>query len=67
MPSDVGLVAKAIDTVFGWFVDEAGYLEMVKRRALRTIKEDCRRALIDNDWDRLRQCIAEYERLCNAP
>jgi hypothetical protein len=63
MPGDVGLVAKTIDTIFGWFVSEDGFKEMQKRRALAAKKEEARHALIDHRWDDLRRITAELERL----
>jgi len=63
MPGDVGLVAKLVDTVFSWFTDEAGYLEIKKRRALAAKKEECRRALLDNRWDDLKRLTDELRRL----
>lgn len=63
MPGDVGLVAKLVDTVFSWFTDEAGYLELKKRRALAAKKEECRRALLDNRWADLKRLTDELQRL----
>lgn len=60
---DVGLVAKAVDTILGWFTDEAGYLEMQKQRALNVKKEACRKALLDNRFDDLVRLTGELQRL----
>ena len=67
MPGTPGLIAKAVETIFSWVTDEDGLKEMLKRRKLAAKKEECRRALIDNDFDRLRVCTAELERLSNTP
>lgn len=67
MPGDVGLVAKLVDTVFGWFTSEDGFLEMKKRRALASKKEECRRALLDNRWDDVRRLSVELEQLSHGP
>ena len=53
MPGEVGLVAKVIETIISKFLDEDQIPEMVKRWKLKALKEECRRALIDNDWERL--------------
>jgi hypothetical protein len=63
MPGDVGLVAKLVDTVFSWFTDEAGYLEIKKQRAIASKKEECRRALLDNRWADLKRLTDELHRL----
>jgi hypothetical protein len=63
MPGDVGAAAKVLDTIFGWFTDEAGFKEMQKRRALKQKKEECRRALLDNRLDDLKRLTAELVRL----
>jgi hypothetical protein len=63
MPGDVGLVSKAIETIFSYFTDEDGYKEMAKRAALKKKKEECRRALIENRFVDLARLTAELERL----
>ena len=59
----MGLVAKLVDSVFSWFTDEAGYLEIKKRRVLLAKKEECRRALLDHRFVDLKRLSAELERL----
>ena len=67
MPGDVGLVAKLADTLIGAFLDEDKIPEIIKRRKLRAKKEECRKALIDNDFDRLRVLTDELRELANKP
>jgi hypothetical protein len=66
MPGDVGLVAKAVDTIASWFLSEDGFNEHRKRRAMQAKKEECRRALMDNDWDRLRKLTLELKRMSDS-
>lgn len=63
MAGDAGLVAKAIETLFSWFVSEDGFKEVQKRRALAAKKKECLNALHARRWDELRRCTDEYERL----
>lgn len=63
---DVGAVAKVIDTIASWLMDEDGYAELKKRRALKAKKEECRRALLDHRWNDLRRLTDELERMSNA-
>jgi hypothetical protein len=65
MPGDVGLVAKLADTVFSWFTDEAGYLEIKKRRALASKREECRRALLDHRYVDLARLTDELRRMAD--
>lgn len=67
MPGDVGLVAKAIDTIASWFFSEDGFNALRKRRALRAKKKECQDALAENRWDDLRRLTAEYDRLSQQP
>lgn len=53
MPGEVGLVAKLLETLVSKFLDEDQIPELLKRRKLASLKENCRRALIDNDFPRL--------------
>lgn len=68
MANPLSLAQAIIDgarEVFGWWVDESGRIESKKRAALRAKKEECRKALIDNDWSRLKKLTDEMERLSN--
>ena len=67
MPSDVGLVSKLIETLVGAFLKEDQIPELVKRHKLKAAKEDCRRALIDNDWDRLHAAVERLRDLSSKP
>ena len=62
---DVGLVAKLVDTVFGWWASESGRLEQQKRNRLRAKKEECRRALLDNRFDDLKRLTDELQRMAD--
>lgn len=62
---DVGAVAKAVDTIFSWFTSEGGKLEAQKRRALKSKREECRRALLEHRFTDLRRLTDELERLSN--
>lgn len=68
MPDPLGLAQTILDgarEVFGWWVDEGGRIEAKKRATLRAKREECRKALIDNDWARLKRLTEEMERLAN--
>ena len=67
MPGDVGLVAKVIETIINKFLDEDQIPELLKRRKLRALKEECRRALIDNDWDRLKSATEQLRDTASKP
>ena len=67
MPGDVGLVAKVIETIVNKFLDEDQIPELLKRRKLRALKEECRRALIDNDWDRLKSATEQLRDTASKP
>lgn len=58
-----GPLAKLADTVFSWWISEAGRLELKKRLALAEKREECRRALLDNRFDDLRRLTDELRRL----
>ena len=48
-----GPIASVIEKIIGLVFDEDQLPELIKRRKLNHLKEECRRALIDNDWERL--------------
>lgn len=64
---DVGLIAKAFETIFSAFIDEDKIPEILKRRKLKALKEECRRALIDNDWERLAQSTQALRDFASKP
>ena len=63
----IGPIASLIEKLIGFVVDEDQLPEILKRRKLATLKEECRKALIDNDWDALRKATQELERIATAP
>ena len=67
MPGDVGLIAKLADTIIGAFLDEDKIPEIMKRRKLRAKKEECRIALSENNFDRLRVLTDELRELASKP
>lgn len=67
MSMAAGPIAKVVETIFSWLTDEDGMQEMLLRRRLRAKKEECRRALIDNDWDTLKRLTDELRDLSAKP
>jgi hypothetical protein len=67
MPGDVGLVSKAIETIFSYFTDEDGYKEMAKRSALKKAKKECTDALARNDWAALDAATTRLRDLSAKP
>lgn len=61
--SDVGAVAKLVDTVASWFMSEGGFNEFRKRAQLRAKRAAAQTALREHRWDDLRRLTAELERL----
>ena len=66
MPGTVGLLAKLADSLIG-LMSEDQIPEMIKRHKLKAAKEECRRALIDNDWDRLHAAVERLRDLSSKP
>ena len=67
MPGDVGLVAKLVETILGAFLNEDQIPELIKRRKLKAAKEECRRALIDNDFVALAAAVERLRDLSSKP
>ena len=67
MPASIGIVAKLLETLVTKFLDEDQIPELLKRRKLAAKKEECRRALIDNDFARLRVLTDELRTLADKP
>jgi hypothetical protein len=66
MPGPVTLadtIINAAREVFGWWTDEAGRIEAMKRAALKAKREECRRALIDHRYTDLKRLVADLERM----
>lgn len=63
IPGAAGAGLTLVEKVFSWWTDEAGRIEIKKRAALRSKKEECKRALIDNRWDDLKHLTDELQRL----
>jgi hypothetical protein len=59
----VDTLINAAREVFGWWTDEAGRIEAMKRAALKAKREECRRALIDHRYADLQRLSAELERM----
>lgn len=67
MPSDIGLVAQAVNTIASWVLSEDGMAEWQHRQALAAKRKECDRALQAGDWATLRIRLAELERLSQRP
>jgi len=65
--SDVGLVAKLIETVFSWCTDEAGLAAFRKRREVEALKKELHDAIDAHDYAAVRKLLAELKRLSDAP
>ena len=66
MADPLSLTQAVIDgarEVFGWWTDESGRIEAQKRSALRSKKEECKRALQDKRFRDLARLSAELERM----
>ena len=46
----IGPIASVIEKIIGLVFDEDQLPEIIKRRKLKSLKEECRRALADNDF-----------------
>ena len=64
---DVGLIAKAVETIFSAFIDEDKIPEIMKRRKLKSLKEECQRALINNDFVALADATARLRDFSSKP
>lgn len=74
MPGDVGLVAKAIDTVMSWVLDENGMGEWRKRRegdrlsaAFTRAHADWRRLPTPDNKRKRDEALADLSRWADAP
>ncbi len=63
MPSDVGLVAKAIDTVASWFFSPTGYAKWTADREREKVKRDAIKAFHAGDVDALNSALVDLKRL----
>ena len=74
VPGDIGLVAKAIDTIFSWFTDANGFRAMQHRRQGDRLTERANEALrtwtanqtMDN-WRKYKDAEAELVTWSNQP
>jgi hypothetical protein len=66
MPGDIGAVATLINTVASWLMDENGYAEFSKRRALKRLHKEALHALERGDLVEYRRLSDELVRLSNA-
>ena len=62
-----GPIASVIEKIIGLVFDEDQLPELLKRRKLASAKEDCRRALIDNDFARLAACVERLRDISSKP
>lgn len=67
MPSELGAVARALEPIVRWLFAAEGYAAWRHRRQLRALQQAARAALAARDWARLRELVAELERLSRAP
>lgn len=67
LPGDVGLVAKAVEKIAGFFMDEDGFKEVQVRLQLRAKKKDILYEAKRRNWPRVRVLIDEFERMSDRP
>ena len=67
LTASTGPIASVIVKIIGLVFDEDQLPEVMKRRKLAAEKERCRRALIDNDWERLAQAVEKLRDVASKP
>lgn len=67
MPGDVGLVAKALTPIIEWVLGPDGLEQLTKKRLMdrrdQQAQEMLKHARTQEDWDALRDFVAESKRL----
>lgn len=67
MLGDIGLVSRAVEAIFSAFIQEDQIPEVLKRRKLKALKEECHDALARNDFAALHDATTRLRDAASKP